>query len=782
EIGLRTKQHSTYLAGSLKQSLKTKEIDGLPALQTKAVRSPRQRTKIGYCLEVVQPATESKKPKIAESETSTAEIIQRLEEIHQALLLQLRTVNKGKKTMPIDDELERQEILDTIEDIREEVEQALAATCRCLGEDKKDIIKILLEASQQCEAIMPSAIAEKTGRSQEEISAIMDRLQFTLKRSPVINLAVRAQRDPQRSHSFGYYIGLKQESQKNPENPTLPASTLPLDKDQRQMFMSLVDRAVKQTRPKARLAIIIFEALKMARTEDKQITPEYCQYVAYEFFKETYQLRAFEGTLIEMQEIPEGKFGFRIERTGLKTWQVAPSTDQEILHPILGEIEEQAKIAAAKNPEELKKRLDAGLKNLNIEAQASVQAVFDVLTSVYTASQGLSLGEIAERSKVESEKKIDWILRRVGVVNEKMPTLLGFKVVSGGADRYSLELTDNYTPAEIKFSGHAAVCPIPIEKDTNFRRADFNKIMASPKNRGRRRMSERLRAALEILASHSEKGEAISAPYLVNKTSKNTETHNGRSQDLIRTIKNFLRRLEDGKMSLVPHKLHTWYLSIDEPATQKPTKSQRAKALQQVREAKEAAATARQQAKEARQQAKEAAATARQQAKEAKQQAKEAAATARQQARKSRQFREPQLLDIDEISIECPVERTNYRAEEREDDDERHPSLKGTPLMEFQEKIVDLATQLVAPETATLSSLRLLEEKINALDTGKQSIKIKAQQGYLERLRRATRVAEREIKTALSTIPPTEDETEREKMQETASIVPRYLTDQLYSV
>ncbi len=102
--------------------------------------------------------------------------------------------------------------------------------------------------------------------------------------------------------------------------------------------------------------------------------------------------------------------------------------------------------------------------------------------------------------------------------------------------------------------------------------------------------------------------------------------------------------------------------------------------------------------------------------------------------------------------------------------------------MEFQEKIVDLATQLVAPETATLSSLHLLEKEVVKLDTGGQSIKIKAQQGYLERLRRATRVAEREIKTALSTIPPTEDETEREKMQETASIVPRYLTAQLYSV
>ncbi|MFA4891650.1 MAG: hypothetical protein WC604_04895, partial [Candidatus Gracilibacteria bacterium] len=567
-------RRATALVSSLRRSF-SQRANGHPGLQTKVTQCPGNRRKNGYYLQIVPSthadAAETVAETVAETETSVLEITERIKEIQAALLRQIQHGDKNRDAMPIID-TERRVILAAIEDIRQKVTGALAIPSHGLRKNAKTLVQILLESSERGEAIFVPAIAKKTGGSTEEAILAVSSLDRSLKRSHKINLALKSQRDSRNGRRFGYYIGEKeeQETQENPKKPTLPASTRHLTEDQKQMLATLIDRAVKQTRHQALRKFIVFTALQIADTTAAQITPEYCQYVGYELFKEISPTRNFMDKLINMQKIPEAQFGFKIERTGPNTWQAVLSTDQEALCPILAEMAEQKDEEAKRNPEELRKRVQEGLRHLKVKTKASLQAVLDILVQAYTDKECLSIRKISERSKVKNKIKIERWFRIVHVINRNMPELLGFNVIEEGTERYRLELTECYTPAEMELTGRSAPLPVSVEEGTNFNRDEFDGILNSPKNRKAMRMMPRTRVALEILASHSEKGEAISGHYLKNKTSKTAKPRGKDGENLIKVIRYFLARIADGKMTLNLHKLLTWYLSVDEPAAERP--------------------------------------------------------------------------------------------------------------------------------------------------------------------------------------------------------------------
>lgn len=704
-LGVKERR-ATALTSDVKQFLlKTGKHNGDASLQTAITEYPERRTRKGYYLKVVSPTD----IKPTQPETSVAEITKKIKTIKEALFSQIQTADKQKVAIPTEDPT-RQEVLATIEDVRKEVEQALSMTKHPLREDTRTLLQILLEAAEKGEAIMVPEIARRIKETKKRTMLVLYKLNETLKRSNRMNLALKSQRDPQNGKKFGYYIGQKQETQtqKRPAKSTLSATTKKLTEDQRRTLARLIDRAIKQTRPQARRTVIIFETLKRASTSGKQITPAYCQYVGYQLYQETSPIRNFEDKLLRLQEIPEDQFGFRIERTGSNTWEAVATTNREILDPILAEIIGEDDAATEKNPAELEKRVHEGLRHLRVDDRAALERIFDSLIRVYTEKQGLSLEEISTRAKFQNKQLITRWLQRVQTINEELPTMLGFNVIIDGAEKYGLELTRRYVPVEKHFSQKSAPHPISVEEDMSFDRKEFDKIMGSDRNKQIKRCGRRLKTALEILARHSSRKQAISSLYLEAELRRITGVECKKDRAFIQRSRKSLEKIKDGKITIHPYKLCTWYLTVDEPAdktSSTPLQSNPARQAYAARPARPAHPN--------------------------------------RPPRLKPVSDESHVLDDDEFFSTTVEEIPNSRPTklvplEVKPDDKYTSHLPETPLMAFQRAIVTLARKHTNP---SIEDIRTLEVEVRALETRGQHHLSRVKEDYLAKLRRVIQKA-----------------------------------------
>ncbi|MEK7548091.1 MAG: hypothetical protein AAB540_04305 [Patescibacteria group bacterium] len=763
---------ASSLANSLKASLRESPTN--PKLQMDVTRHPENRRRQGYYLRVIKnestdpaqaPRTQGKD--FLELEQQAAEITRRIQEIQENLSRQIKSPEKD--ALPIEDPA-RQTLLATIKDVRRAVEETLAVTSRGFKETNQAILKILLKASEQCEAIRRTAISKKLKKSPRKTGSVLYKLNETLQRSPHTNLALKSQKDPQSRRRFGYYLGLKEETREIQSQPELPASTRELSKEKKRTLVALVGRAAKQTLSRARIEITIFEALKTAAREGSQITPEYCQYIAFQLSKTQYPVRNFEDKLVKMQKIPEAEaeLGFRIEKTGSRTWEAVLTKDPKILQPILAEISKEKEEEAKKDPTELKKRVREGLKHLRAQDPKALQRVFSSLTRAYTAKQGLSLEEISTQSKYGNKPLLALWLRKVRTLNKEIPALLGFNVIEDDSERYRLTLTRRYSPAEITFSGRSAPQPIKVAGGTSFDRAEFDRFIADPRNKQRIEASTYAQDILQIFASYAEKGQAISGPFLGRLSG-----YKGNVFGRFYKFRKLLERI-GGRVVLRPYKLSTYYLSTegaDTPAEQsKPAAKPTTKPIQLAKPAKPTAnptqpAEPTKPAAKPTQPAKPAQSAAKP-PRSAHPTNKAGAKSSSRIPRTSHAETNPDLNELEfeeteqvrarydtptqtetseedtySVSVTTLGEMTNPRPVQKRETEDNNTMGPETPLTKMQREITTWAHWYIDKKTTT-KDLKDLEKTVQELDAKKQPQVAKIKQDYIAKINAAIRRAD----------------------------------------
>ncbi|MDD3861853.1 MAG: hypothetical protein PHP74_03120 [Candidatus Gracilibacteria bacterium] len=426
--------------------------------------------------------------------------------------------------------------------------------------ENRDILSILLEATEQQIALTPEYIAEELFKkgydkaSATEITQKILNLDASLKRSEQTDLRIAKMLKPNDATERGYYLAIKKTPIPIRKNPLKAIENI--EGEDRKLLVKIIKFVLKRRvfDVEGRLQPPVLEMLLevIDRPDGEPVQSVDSAYLRYRY-QQLYPhlpcptLRAFEMVQDILACEGEEAYGIRIIEKD-KKWQPVLSKPGR-LEKILKEMEEYEKVEEQTIPEtEFRQRVKASLRHMYVPDKEFAAQTLEAMLELSIAKGEFSIKEVYEEIVTDEKnfdrdsQKIVKIIKTIEKINaeaeeDEIPSPLGYTLERLRRGSYSLRPLEEYEEIPLDYlGGHNPVWPVKIKDKILFNKEEAEEIKDSLDDTVTSR-------ALALLLEYSEKGRALPAALISHMIRAKQETV---STEVHRISSRYLRKKHPG--------------------------------------------------------------------------------------------------------------------------------------------------------------------------------------------------------------------------------------------